>query len=219
MLIVGLTGGIGSGKSTVADRFAARGVPCIDADQLTRELVEPGTPLLAEIVTNFGDDMLDHEGRLDRRRMRERVFADPAERERLESLLHPAVYAAMRSRIASLVAPYCLLVIPLLVETGGIHKVHRVLVVDVDVDDQRHRTSARDGVDSDQVEAILASQASRSERLAAADDVIDNRGAPADLEAQVQSLHRRYLELAAERDWPLPFEDSETPHDHSSRVV
>ena len=206
MLIVGLTGGIGSGKSTVAARFAERGVPWIDADLLTRELVEPGSPLLAEIVGTFGEAVLDPHGRLDRRGLRERVFADPAARSRLEALMHPAVYAAMRDRVAELEAPYCLLVIPLLIETGGDARVHRVLVVDVDEADQRQRTAARDGVDPAQVDAILASQASRADRLASADDVIDNRGTPSELEAQVERLHRRYLDLASSREWPSPFD-------------
>lgn len=204
MLIVGLTGGIGSGKSTVAERFAARGVPCIDADQLTRELVEPGTPLLAQIAAAFGPDALTADGRLDRRRLRERVFANPAERRRLEGLMHPAVQAAMRDRLAALDAPYCLLMIPLLVETGGQQRVHRVLVVDVDEATQRERTAARDQVPATQIDAILATQASRDQRLAVADDVIDNRGDPEALEAQVARLHRRYLELANSRDWPAP---------------
>ncbi len=215
MLKIGLTGGIGSGKSTVAELFAARGVPYIDADQLTRQLVAPGSKLLAEIVGTFGDGMLDRDGRLDRRRMREHVFSDPTARERLEGLLHPAVYAAMRERIASLDAPYCLLVIPLLVETGGTQRVHRVLVVDVGEAEQRARTAERDGVDPDQVDAILASQATRAERLEAADDVIDNRGDRAQLDAQVEKLHRHYLELAAERAWPAPL----APRDAPSRVV
>ncbi len=205
MLIVGLTGGIGSGKSTVADLFAARGVPCIDADLLTRELVEPGTPLLAAITESFGAGMLDASGHLDRRRMRDRVFADPSARKRLEGLLHPAVYAAMRDRVAALDAPYCLLVIPLLTETDGARRVHRVLVVDVDESAQRTRTAARDGMSPSQVDAILATQATRAERLAIADDVVDNRGDRAALEIQVEALHRRYLELAATRTWPSPF--------------
>ena len=204
MLIVGLTGGISSGKSTVAERFAARGVPCIDADQLTRDLVEPGEPLLKRLVASFGEGTLDAQGRLDRRRLRERVFADPVERRRLEALMHPAVYAAMRGRIAALDAPYCLLVIPLLVETGAQSRVHRVLVVDVDEATQRARTAARDGVSPEQVEAILASQASRAERLAAADDVIDNGGDRDALEARVEALHHRYLALAQSREWPVP---------------
>ena len=204
MLIVGLTGGIGSGKSTVAERFAARGVPCIDADQLTRDLVEPGEPLLERLVASFGEGILDAQGRLDRRQLRERVFADPAERRRLEALMHPAVYAAMRERIAALDAPYCLLVIPLLVETGAQSRVHRVLAVDVDEATQRARTTARDGVSPEQVDAILASQASRAGRLAAADDVIDNGGDRDALEARVEALHHRYLALAQSREWPVP---------------
>ncbi len=208
MLIIGLTGGIGSGKSTVAERFADRSVPCIDADLLTRELVEPGTPLLAEITNAFGPEMVDEDGRLDRRRLRTQVFADPTARKRLEGLLHPAVYAAMKSRIAELDTPYCLLVIPLLLETGGEHRVHRVLVVDVDEVDQRERTVARDRVPASQVDAILATQATRDQRTAAADDVIDNRGDPEALETQVGRLHAHYLELAASREWLSPFEQA-----------
>jgi len=208
VLIIGLTGGIGSGKSTVAELFTARGIPCIDADQLTRELVEPGTPLLAEIVAAFGQDVLEINGRLDRRRLRDRVFADPAARKRLEGILHPAVFAAMQARVAELDSPYCLLMIPLLIETGGERRVHRVLVVDVDETDQRQRTAARDQVPAAQIDAILATQATRDERLAAADDVIDNRGDPKALDTQVERLHQNYLELATSSDWPSPFDRS-----------
>lgn len=205
MLIVGLTGGIGSGKSTVAELFAARGVPCIDADRLAREVVAPGEPLLATLFAEFGSELRAADGGLDRRALRERVFADPALRRRLEALLHPAVYRALAARVAALQAPYCVVAIPLLVETGAERRVHRVLVVDADPDDQVARVTARDAVAAGQVAAILASQASREQRLQAADDVIDNRGDPGGLEAQVEALHRRYLALAASRDWPSPF--------------
>jgi len=208
VLIIGLTGGIGSGKSTVAALFTARGIPCIDADQLTRELVEPGTSLLAEIVAAFGPDVLEINGRLDRRWLRDRVFADPAARKRLERILHPAVFAAMQARVAELDSPYCLLMIPLLIETGGERRVHRVLVVDVDETDQRQRTAARDQVPVAQIDAILATQATRDERLAAADDVIDNRGDPEALDAQVERVHQNYLELATASDWSSPFDRS-----------
>jgi dephospho-CoA kinase len=205
MLIVGLTGGIGSGKSTVAELFAAHGVPYIDADHLAREAVAPGSPLLATIAAEYGDDLLAADGSLDRRTLRARAFADPAVRKRLEQLLHPEVYRLMRARVAALDAPYCLLVIPLLAETGAHERVHRVLVVDVDEADQVARTAARDDADREQVTAILRSQATRAARLALADDVIDNRGSAAALGTQVERLHRAYLQLAATRDWPSPF--------------
>ena len=204
MLIIGLTGGIGSGKSAVSARFEALGVPCIDADRLTRELVAPGTPLLAEIVAAFGDDLLLDDGTLDRGALRAHIFGDQAARARLESLMHPAVRRETDRRIARLDAPYCLLVIPLLVETGGTDRVHRVLVVDVDEATQLRRTMARDEVDESHVRSILQSQASRAQRLRVADDVIDNSGPAAALDREVRALHDRYSTLAASRVWSDP---------------
>lgn len=198
MLVVGLTGGIGSGKTTVSDRFAQRGIPVIDTDLLARELVEPGQPALAEIAAEFGADCLDDQGRLDRARLRKQVFADDAGRRRLEAILHPRIRAMARQRIATLQAPYCLLVIPLLVETGMTDLVDRVLVVDVPEAEQIRRVMARDRIDEVQARRILAAQASRDQRLSLADEVVKNFGNVAKLELQITDLHRRYLRLAAD---------------------
>ena len=148
MLRIGLTGGIGSGKSTVAALFAHRGIPVIDTDVIARELVGPGQPALAEIAREFGNDLVTANGELDRGRLRQRVFDDPAARRRLEAILHPRIRAAVQQRLAALDTPYCLIVIPLLVETKFDEFVDRVLVVDVDEEYQRERTSRRDGVSS-----------------------------------------------------------------------
>lgn len=197
MLRIGLTGGIGSGKSTVADLFAARGVPLIDADVIARELVEPGQPALADIAAAFGADMLDAQGRLDRARLRARVFGNPAERKRLEAILHPRIHAVMAERAAAQTAPYVLLVIPLLFEADQRDLVERVLVVDAPVETQRARVSARDHLPPAQIDAMLAAQWERQRRLDHADDVIDNSDGAAALERQVEALHRSYLALAA----------------------
>lgn len=196
MLRIGLTGGIGSGKSAVAERFAARGVPVIDTDVMAREVVAAGEPALDEITRTFGADLLDGAGRLDRRRLRERVFADDAARRRLEAILHPRIRAAVARRLATLDAPYCLIVVPLLIETG-FGPIDRVLVVDVDEARQLERTSHRDRVSPEAVRRIMQAQASRDERRARADDVITNNGGLDDLDAQVETLHRRYLALAS----------------------
>ena len=196
MLRIGLTGGIGSGKSAVAERFAQRGVPVIDTDVVAREVVAPGQPALDEIVRAFGTDLLDAQGGLDRRRLRERVFADDAARRRLERILHPRIREAVQQRLAALTAPYCILVVPLLVETG-FGPVDRVLVVDVDEARQLERTSRRDQATPQSVRRIMGAQASRQERLARADDVISNNGGLEDLERQVEELHQRYLALAS----------------------
>lgn len=197
MLRIGLTGGIGSGKSTVANLFAARGVPVIDTDAIAHELVEPGQPALAEIAARFGADLLDDAGRLDRARLRERVFADSRQRKQLEAILHPRIRAEMERRLARSDAPYALLVIPLLFEAGWQDLVDRVLVVDVPPEVQRARVAARDRVATAQIDAILAAQATRDQRCAGADDIIDNSSDNASLEACVDELHRRYLGLAA----------------------
>ena len=196
MLRIGLTGGIGSGKSTVAELFAARGVPVIDADAIARELVEPGQPALAEIVASFGTDCIDAEGRLDRARLRERVFNDAAQREHLEAILHPRIRAVMAERTATQSTAYVLLVIPLLFESGQRDLVDRVLVVDVPVELQRARVSARDHLTDVQIDAILAAQVQRNLRINGADDVIDNSGDAAGLERQVDALHHHYLLLS-----------------------
>jgi dephospho-CoA kinase len=195
---VALTGGIASGKTTVASLFAARGVPLIDTDVIAREVVEPGQPALDAVVAAFGPEVLGPDGRLDRRRLRDIVFADAAARGRLESILHPAIRAEMerQSRAAAVVGPYQLLVIPLLAEGGRRDHVDRVLVVDVPEIVQVERLTARDAVTREQAVAALQAQASRAARLAIADDVITNTGGVEELERQVAELHALYQRLA-----------------------
>ncbi|CAL1239164.1 dephospho-CoA kinase [Candidatus Methylocalor cossyra] len=194
MLKIGLTGGIGCGKSTVAALFQALGVPVLDADQIARELVEPGQPALEAIVNHFGPGIVVA-GKLDRARLRQLVFAAPEQRRWLESLLHPLIYAELERRLASLSGPYCLLVIPLLLESGRRSFVDRVLVVDCPEPVQRQRVKSRDGMSDAEVDRLLAAQLGREERLRAADDVIENAGAPESLPPQVEQLHRAYLAL------------------------
>ena len=195
-LVVGLTGGIGSGKSAVSRCFEDLGVPVVDTDRIAREIVAPGQPALAAVVAAFGEGILDPSGGLDRAAMRRRVFADPQARGRLESILHPRIRAESRRRLAATRAPYAVLVVPLLVETGQAPEIDRVLVVDVPESLQIARTMARDDLDRATVGAILDSQAKRSERLAAADDVIENTADLETLRRAVATLHHRYLALA-----------------------
>lgn len=195
-LLVALTGGIASGKSTVADRFAALGVPVLDADVVARELVEPPSAALDAIVARFGAQVVQPDGRLDRRGLRERIFADPADRLALEAILHPAIRRTLRDRAIALPHAYGLIAIPLLSESSGYDWIDRVLVVDAPRAVQLERLLRRDGLSPELAESMLAAQASRERRLALADDVIDNGGTPAELDAQVRRLHARYLELA-----------------------
>jgi len=198
-LRIGLTGGIASGKSTVARLFEAHGVPVIDTDQIARDVVEPGQPALVAVVEAFGTGILAPDGRLDRPALRARVFADAGARQRLEAILHPAIRAELARRSASAGGPYQVWVIPLLVEGGRIDQVDRVLVVDCPVEMQLERLVARDGGSESSAQAILAAQASREQRLAAADDVIVNDGAEDALAPQVAALDAGYRELAAAR--------------------
>ncbi len=193
---VALTGGIASGKSTVADLFAQLGVPVIDTDLIARQVVAPGQPALAEIVAAFGPEALDAEGGLDRRRMRERIFADPGARHRLEAILHPAIRAEMERQSATAGGAYQLLVIPLLTEGGRRDHVDRVLVVDVPEELQLERLVGRDQVTAEQARASLEAQATRAERLGFADDVIRNTGPVDELRGKVAELHEKYLALA-----------------------
>lgn len=195
-MIVALTGGLASGKSSVARRFEELGVPVIDADVVTRRLVEPGTPALAEIVDAFGADVLDGHGRLDRARMRERVFDNDAERSKLESILHPRVREAMQAFASSSDAPYVLFVIPLLVETNQAGTMDRVIVVDAPRALRTARAAARDGSLPETIAAMLDSQATRRDRLAVADAVIENTGDFATLRERVDAEHRACLALA-----------------------
>jgi dephospho-CoA kinase len=196
---VALTGGIASGKSTVANLFAELGVPVIDTDVIAREVVEPGRPALAQVVAAFGDDVLDAAGQLDRRRMRERIFGDPEAKRRLEAILHPAIRSEMERQSQAARGPYQLLVIPLLTEGGRRDHVDRVLLVDVPEELQVQRLMCRDSVTHAQAQAALSAQATRADRLALADDVVRNTGRVDDLRAQVAALHEKYRDLAAAR--------------------
>jgi len=196
MFRVGLTGGIASGKTAVANLFATHGVPVIDTDIIAREVVEPGQPALATVVDAFGTGVLAADGRLDRPRLRERIFGDAEARRRLEAILHPAIRAEMERQSRAAGGPYQVLVIPLLVEGGRQNHINRVLVVDVPEATQIERLVRRDGVSRDQAEAALRAQASRDARLAFADDVIENAGDLAALEKRVAKLHGDYLRRA-----------------------
>lgn len=197
---VALTGGIASGKSAVEQRFRGLGVHVYDADQASRVAVEPGSDGLVAIVDAFGSEMLDAHGRLDRPRMRERVFSDPTARKTLEAIVHPRVRQWMLERVQADEGPYVMLAIPLLAENIGHYRwVDRILVVDLPEATQLQRLMHRDGMDEDLAVRILATQASRTARLGLADDVIDNSGPESALEPQVAALHQRYLALAAAR--------------------
>ena len=197
MFTVGLTGGIGSGKSTVADLFAELGTPVIDTDAIARELTAPAGAALDAIHAAFGETVMQADGALDRAALRQRVFSDAAARRQLEAILHPRIRQIVAQTLATLTAPYALIVIPLLVETGGYRDVlNRVLVVDCPEDLQVARVMARSGLAQDDVEAILAAQAGRAARLAVADDVILNTASSEALRAQVATLHQRYLALS-----------------------
>ncbi|MEZ6962181.1 MULTISPECIES: dephospho-CoA kinase [unclassified Aeromonas] len=200
MYVVAITGGIGSGKTTVANQFAELGIDVIDADVIAREVVEPGTPTLAAIAAHFGPDVIASDGRLDRRQLRERVFSEPDAKAWLNALLHPLIRTEMQRQCAAARAPYCLLVVPLLVENRLTGLADRVLVIDVDEATQIARTCRRDGVNPEQAKAILAAQASRDERLAVADDILDNRAEDKmAIRTQILALHQTYLAFASQQ--------------------
>ncbi|TXH75878.1 dephospho-CoA kinase [Thiobacillus sp.] len=194
MFKVGLTGGIGSGKSTVADLFAGHGVPVIDADVIARALTVRGGVALDAVRAAFGDQVMQADGALDRAALRRRIFSDADARHQLEAILHPRIRSVVEQQLAALSAPYVLIVIPLLVETGAYQEIlDRVLLVDCPEEQQITRVMTRSGLTRDEVEAILAVQAGRAARLAIADDVISNATSPEALRTQVAALHRRYL--------------------------
>jgi dephospho-CoA kinase len=196
-LRIGLTGGIASGKSTVAQRFTELGIPVIDADLAARDVVAPGTPGLARVIERFGPSIRADNGELDRRALRQLIFNDPGSRQDLEAILHPLIRDAMNRSAEAAAGPYVVMAIPLLIEGGSRGRVDRILVVDTDEAVQLQRVQARDGGSLDQARAILVSQASRAARLAAADDVILNSGTVTDLRQAVDRLHESYLRLAA----------------------
>jgi len=195
MLHIGLTGGIGSGKSTVAGLFAALGVPVIDADEIAHRLTGPGQPATNRILDVFGSDVADNHG-INRRRLAQRVFSDTGARRQLEEILHPLIRTEMEMETSRLKAPYCLLVIPLLIEAGQRDLVDRVLVVTAAAETRARRVHERDGRTLAEIRQIMTNQADLARQRAMADDWIQNEGSLEDLEIRVRELHRQYLEIA-----------------------
>ncbi|MEM6051324.1 dephospho-CoA kinase [Erwinia sp. P7711] len=192
---VALTGGIGSGKTTIANAFADRGIDLVDADVIARQVVAPGQPALAAIESRFGQEVIV-DGSLDRKALRQRIFTSAEDKAWLNALLHPLIQAETRRQLAQTHSVWCLWVVPLLVENNLQHLANRVLVVDVDRETQLRRTAARDGISREQAEHILAAQATREQRLAVADDIIDNGGSPDSVAARVAQLDQYYRQLA-----------------------
>ncbi|MCG7922045.1 MAG: dephospho-CoA kinase [Candidatus Thiodiazotropha lotti] len=196
MLTVALTGGIGSGKSAVSNHFESLGVPVIDADRLAHQMVQPGSPALTRIKDSFGDHLIGPQGQLNRGALREIVFNDPTQRKRLESILHPPIRQAMEEWIEQQTAPYVILVIPLLFETGQQDIAQRILVVDCEESLQYQRVAQRDNLDESEITQILASQVDRQTRLEGADDIIENNGDLAALTKATERMHQAYLVLS-----------------------
>ena len=195
MLKIGVTGGIGCGKSAVTDHLSGKGIVIADADQAAKVIVEPGQPALQTIVNHFGGQILLDDGTLNRRALRDIIFNDPEQRRWLEQLTHPLIIERLRQELAAAQSPYVILVAPLLLEANLKGVVDRVLVIDIDPEQQIARTMARDGVSRTQVENILQAQASRAQRLSIADDIIDNSGSLDALHQQLDALHQRYLAM------------------------
>ncbi len=199
MFIVGLTGGIGSGKTAASNHFKSLGVSIVDADEVSRQVVEPGTPALAKISEHFGEKILNTDGSLNRRALRSIVFENPVEKKWLESLLHPLIAQETFRQLQTSQSPYTLFVSPLLIEIGQDKMTHRILVIDAPESAQVARTVVRDNSNEESVKAIINTQSSRAQRLAKADDIILNDGDLAHLEKQVEHFHRLYLTLAMEQ--------------------
>ncbi len=196
MLKIGLTGGIGSGKTAVTNLFAELGVTIIDMDVLAREVVLPGQPALSEIKKTFGESICNPHDELDRKKLREIIFAEPHKRQQLEAILHPRIRERVQARIKELDTAYCIIVIPLLFETGRQDSVDRILVVDASIEDQLRRTMQRDNISEDDAKSIISAQVDRATRLEQADDIINNTGDLSDLHTRVEQLHQNYLELS-----------------------
>ena len=195
MLVIGLTGGIGSGKSTVCQLFTELGAPVIDADVIAHQLVEPGSTCLEKITAEFGPEILSDSGELNRAHMRQLIFSDPEKRQHLESILHPQIRKEIQDKLAELNAPYCILAIPLLIEKNWNAMVDRILVIDAPLELQRNRALARDNNSEKELDAILASQISREARLSFADDIISNDDNIEILKRQVEARHEEYMKL------------------------
>lgn len=196
MLIIGLTGGIGSGKSVASDKFKSLGITVVDADVASRTVVEPGKPALKEIEDHFSSAIITAEGKLDRNKLREIIATDPEERKWLESVLHPKIGEQITKELSESTSVYTLFVAPLLLETNSQERCARVVVVDVPKEVQIRRTAKRDKVSPNQVEQMVAVQMEREKRLKKADDVLLNSGTIEDLEKQVEELHKKYIKMA-----------------------
>lgn len=195
-LIIGLTGGIGSGKSLTAELFREQGASIIDADQIARDIVKPGMPAYQAILKSFSKNILNNDQTLNRSQLRQLIFQDPSLKKKLESILHPLIRNNIKTAVSECKTPYCILVIPLLIENGRYNFIDRIAVIDCDELLQCQRASQRDQLPSAEIERIIGQQATRQQRLKAADDVIDNTGNQTQLQAQVSQLHEQYLRLA-----------------------
>ena len=196
MLIIGLTGGIGSGKSAVCKIFVELGVPVIDADVIARQVVEPGQPALEQVRNALGNDIITPAGQLDRAKLRTIIFNNPAKRKQLEAILHPAIQTEMLRQANAVNHPYCIFAIPLLFEANQTDMVDRILVIDAPDELRRQRIKARDQINDAEIDAIFSSQLTREERLSQADDTISNNADLDHLRTQVIDLNSRYIELA-----------------------
>ena len=196
MLIIGLTGGIGSGKSSACNFFTQQGIPVIDADIIAHQLVKPESPALLEIIDIFGADFINSNGQLNRDKLRKEIFSDPHKKQQLEAIIHPRVFEEMQNQLANLNAAYCVLCIPLLLETEATDKVNRVLVIDVNEATQIKRVMARDKLSREQIQSIIDTQINRNDRLRLADDVISNNAQPEDFQQQLTLIHKKYLSIS-----------------------
>jgi len=194
-LKIGLTGGIGSGKSAACDIFSELGVPVIDADNIAHKLVKPGTPAFNEIKKVFGNEIISSDGTLDRKIIRDKIFTNEIDRKKLEHILHPAVYEEIAVQVENIDSRYCIISIPLLLETDASNTVDRILVIDVPRELQLERASNRDKTNKSDIDAIIDSQISRKDRLSAADDIVDNKGNINDLRKKICELHEFYSNI------------------------
>ena len=195
VLRIGLTGGIGSGKSTACEIFTGLGVPVIDADIIAHSLVKPGMPALEAIIKVFGEEVISNDGTLDRKVLRDKVFVNNIDRKKLEDILHPAVYREISVQVENINSRYCIISIPLLLETDASITVDRILVIDIPRGQQLERASNRDKTNRNDINAIIDSQISRKDRLSAADDIVDNNGEINDLRKKIYELHKFYSNI------------------------
>ena len=195
VLKIGLTGGIGSGKSTACEIFSEFGVPVIDADIIAHNLVKPGMPVLQAIINEFGEGIVTKDGSLDRKKLRDQIFTNETDRKKLENILHPAIYNEIAHETEGIHSKYCIIALPLLLETGASKIIDRILIINAPGELQLSRASIRDNVSKSDIEAIMHSQTSPDDRLAAADDIVNNDGDIDNLRRQICDLHRFYTSI------------------------